>query len=195
MTTTIIAIIIVVIILLYYFYPRHENYVVEGINYGVSTKYSNGDDAAEALHYLNMSNIKLMRHLRNKYKKTTKMNDIQYLLNNYNPEVIFEHIPKGTVNTSFVVEKGKKVGYCLREKKSGKDLIHDRHTLMFVNLHELSHMYNQGWGHERDFWQSFKFILQEAKEIGIHEPKNYMNNPIVYCGLRVAYNPYFDENL
>lgn len=190
--------IIVVIIILIYLWRRYsyESYTINGIGYKVSNKYQNPEEAAAVLDYLNRNNIELLRHLRLKYKNDDLMSKkVQFLLDNYNPEVIFEHIPIGTKNTSFVVDKGESVGFCLREKISGKDLLHDKHTLMFVNLHELSHMYNITWGHERDFWQAFKFILKEAKEAGIHDPVNYSLSPIKYCGLAVKYNPYFDNNM
>lgn len=189
------TLIIVCIILILYYYNSYESYTINGIHYKVSNRYENPEEAAQILDYLNRNNIELLRHLRLKYKSGVMNNNVQFLLDNYNPEVIFEHIPIGTKNTSFVVDKGSSVGFCLREKVSGKDILHDKHTLMFVNLHELTHMYNKTWGHERDFWKSFKFILQEAKEAGIHEPKNYSLTPIMYCGLNVKYNPYFDSAL
>ena len=65
-------------------------------------------------------------------------------------------------------------------------------TLMFVVLHELTHMMNNKWDHHLDFWLLFKFLLTNAADIGIYSPVNYKIYPINYCGLDLYYNPYFD---
>lgn len=187
--------IIILIILYIYWSSKYEKYTINGINYKVLANFEDKEAAAKVLDQLNSSNIKLMAHLKKKYKNTNMMSSVDFLLKNYNPEVIFEHLPNGINNTSYVVDKGTSIVYCLREKESGKNKIHDLHTLMFVNLHELSHIFNKGWGHEKDFWRSFKFILTEAQEIGIHDPINYTAEPMVYCGLPVKYNPFYDKTL
>ncbi len=191
----VIGLIIIYILIYLHWLSKYEKYTINGIKYKVLNEYEDKEKAAKILDYLNSSNIKLMAHLKKKYKNTDMMESIEFLLKNYNPDVIFEHLPKGIDNTSYVVDKGTSIVYCLREKESGKNKIHDLHTLMFVNLHELSHIYNKGWGHKRDFWSSFKFILTEAQEIGIHSPINYSAEPMVYCGLPVKYNPYYDKSL
>ena len=115
------------------------------------------------------------------------------ILRNFNPEVLYENEPSGRDGTSYTLEKGNKLVMCLRDKATGK--IHDHHTLMFVALHELAHMGNGTYGHGVDFWRTFKVVLTEARAAGIHDPVNYALRPIVYCGLRVDYNPYFDPAL
>ena len=42
---------------------------------------------------------------------------------------------------------------------------------MFVTIHELAHVMTKSIGHKTEFWDNFKFLLQEAKDSGIHEPK------------------------
>jgi len=68
---------------------------------------------------------------------------------------------------------------------------------MFVVVHELAHMMNDLWGHseQSNFWYLFKFLLLNAVEIDIYKPVNYAVKPIVYCGLKLTYNPLFDNNL
>ena len=44
---------------------------------------------------------------------------------------------------------------------------------MFVTLHELSHIATKTIGHKSEFWENFKFLLQQAKEAGIHNPVDY----------------------
>jgi hypothetical protein len=47
------------------------------------------------------------------------------------------------------------------------------------------------WGHEKDFWVAFKYLLEEAKDAGIYVPIDYTNHPVDYCGLVIKDNPYF----
>lgn len=60
----------------------------------------------------------------------------------------------------------------------------------------MAHIGNyNGWGHKQRFWQVFKFFLQEATASGIYTPRDYEKSPDWYCGLDVAYNPYFDKSV
>jgi hypothetical protein len=47
-------------------------------------------------------------------------------------------------------------------------------------------------GHKQEFWENFKFLLQNAKEAGIYEPIDYKKNPTQYCSMPINDNPYFD---
>ena len=69
----------------------------------------------------------------------------------------------------------------------------DEHTLMFVALHELSHIATKSIGHKTEFWDNFKFLLQNAKESGVHVPEDYKKKPIEYCGMEIKDNPYYDK--
>ena len=69
----------------------------------------------------------------------------------------------------------------------------DEHTLMFVAIHELSHVMTKSIGHKTEFWENFKFLLGCAKESGIHEPEDYKKKPQEYCSMNISDNPYFDS--
>ena len=36
------------------------------------------------------------------------------------------------------------------------------------------------------------FLLQNAKDAGIHSPEDYKRSPKDYCGMKIQDNPYFD---
>lgn len=170
---------------------------VDGRCYNVVEKFTESQHASELLAELNLFCLQMMRHLRQKYlwnyhTNTEARNIVQYLLSNYNPDGIIENAPTGNVNTSYVDDKGKEFGICLREKISGKNKFHDIHDLQFVVLHEMSHMANINYGHESEFWEIFKFLLQEAKDADMHDPVDYSKYPLNYCSLNVTHNPYFD---
>ena len=41
-------------------------------------------------------------------------------------------------------------------------------------------------------WDNFKFLLENAKEAGLHNPVDYKDNPREYCGMTIHDNPYYD---
>lgn len=172
----------------------------DGRCYKVEVKYNEKEYAAKTLADLNVFCIKLLRHLRNKYvfnvqNPGIKTEITKFLLSNYNPDGIIENAPVGSVNTSYVEDKGKVFAICLREKTSGKNKFHKMEELEFVVIHEMAHMANQTLGHETDFWTVFKFLLKEAELAGLHIPVNYEQYPMDYCSLPVDYSPYFDDTL
>ena len=192
-----IALVIVLIILLLYIWNDRDTFVSiiapDGERYSVT-----GNDykkSAEMLAWINSQNIELMRYMRDKYPNSI------YTINlrkRYDPAIVSEHLPTALVpETSFVERKDQHIGFCLRGgyNPNGDSPMTTHSNMMFVNLHELSHVAVNGTGHGRPFWEAFKFILEAAKACGIYQPIDYAIKPIVYCGMNVTYNPYFDESL
>lgn len=114
----------------------------------------------------------------------------QRLVKGFNPTKISETLPTSEL-TAFSENKGEKIAFCLNKKKNGSKLI-DINTLTFVALHELSHVATKSIGHGQEFWQNFKWVLQNAKEAGIYSPIDYKKNPEEYCGMNINDNPYYD---
>jgi len=121
------------------------------------------------------------------------------LSNNYRVDEIYEISPlNSTGATSYTENKGEKLVLCLRKKVPNGENIHEFHdinTLMFVVLHELTHIMNDRWGHKEQYWRMFKFIVLNAVEAGIYIPVDYAKNSKVYCGMDITYNPFFDQHL
>jgi predicted metal-dependent hydrolase len=46
---------------------------------------------------------------------------------------------------------------------------------MFVAIHEMSHTCTKSVGHKSEFWENFKFLLENAKESKIHIPSITQN--------------------
>jgi hypothetical protein len=115
---------------------------------------------------------------------------VKRLVDGFNPKRISETLPTSEL-TAYSENKGEKIAFCLNKTKEGDRLI-DIHTLTFVALHELSHIMTKSIGHKQEFWQNFKFVLENAKEANIYQPVNYKKNPTEYCGMTIDDNPYFD---
>lgn len=193
----------ILLIMLYVRYASKERMMsIDGINYRISMKYDKDSqqEALKKLTHINSMIISLVRHLRNKYIRdnsgTKRQKRWAYnVWNRFDPTSISENVPLSTKNTSWVKNKGEEMSLCLREKKSGSNQLHNIKILEFVALHELSHIAEDNYGHERSFWEAFKFILTEAHNAGLHTPRNYSKTPTRYCGILVDYNPYFDSEL
>jgi hypothetical protein len=110
----------------------------------------------------------------------------------FNPQKIMETLPTSSY-TAYSENKGEKIAFCLSpKKKNGEDVLIDEHTLTFVAIHELSHVCTKSIGHKSEFWENFKFLLENAKQAGLHEPADYNKNPQKYCSMKIQDNPYFD---
>jgi uncharacterized short protein YbdD (DUF466 family) len=126
------------------------------------------------------------------YMKSTHPDDPRTirLVEGFNPKKVSETLPTSEL-TAYSENKGEKVAFCLNTSKDGNKLI-DLNTLTFVALHELSHIMTVSIGHKQEFWQNFKYLLQNAKEAGIYNPVDYKKNPKQYCGMSINDNPYYD---
>lgn len=114
------------------------------------------------------------------------------LVAGFNPKKIMETLPTSTY-TAYSENKGEKIAFCLnKNSKTENDHMIDEHTLTFVAIHELAHIGTKSVGHKTDFWENFKFLLENAKDAGIHDPADYKASPESYCGMKIRDNPYHD---
>jgi hypothetical protein len=109
----------------------------------------------------------------------------------FHPQKVMETLPTSEF-TAYSENKGEKLAFCLNKKRKGEDNMIDEHTLMFVAIHELSHIATKSIGHKTEFWDNFKYLLQNAKEAGLHNPEDYKDKPTEYCGMKIHDNPYYD---
>lgn len=117
--------------------------------------------------------------------------NVQRLIKNYNPTTIKETLPTSEY-TAYSENKGEKLAFCLNKKKSNNDNLIDSNTLIFVAIHELAHIMTEAIGHGEEFWNNFKFLLENAVELQIYKPVDYKKEPENYCGMDITDNPYYD---
>lgn len=192
----IVVVIILVLILLNQNSINRQGFSCNTID-GRCYKFSS-PQTSPILGELNNFNIKLLRHLRDKYIDTGTTNKYaehatKLMLQNYNPDNLIENISKNPDDTSYVTNKGEEMGLCLRDANKN---VHKLEIMKFVNLHEMSHLAMDRTDNEHltDFWACFKWLITEAIQVGYH-PIDFEKNPINYCGMDVSYNPYYDRRL
>jgi hypothetical protein len=161
---------------------------VDGQKYCVRER-SKLKEAANLLATTTQKCKDLVAYVGKKYPNDEK---VKRLVDRFNPSSISETLPTSE-HTAYSENKGEKLAFCLNKKDNGNNnKLIDQNTLMFVALHELSHIMTESTGHKQIFWQNFKFLITEAKEAGLYTPVDYKNKPEPYCGMDITDNPYFD---
>lgn len=117
--------------------------------------------------------------------------NVSRLVTGFNPQKIMETLPTSKF-TAYSENKGEKLAFCLNKKKGDNSDLIDEHTLTFVAIHELAHVMTLSVGHKSEFWSNFKFLLENAKEANIHQPRDYKKEPREYCSMKITDNPYYD---
>lgn len=200
------GIITVLVIIIIYKHQFYKQVIDDGRVWNLSD-YDNDKEAAALMSRANDRMMKLMCHLKKKYNVdligeqpsdklhySLRQTCIDSLLDHYNPDNFYENDPKKIGSeTSYTLSKGSAMYICLRSKDNPEQLV-DINTLMFVLLHESSHIACPSWGHSEEFWSVFKFILSEAVECDIYKVENYQKYPKMYCGLLIDYQPILDKN-
>jgi hypothetical protein len=179
------------------YYVYRENYesfqltcivsTVDGNKYCVRER-ENVEKAADLLAKITVKCKELVTYVGDKYPDKENVKRLQQ---NFNPKKIMETLPTSSY-TAYSENKGEKVAFCLNKDKQDNDHLIDESTLTFVAIHELSHVMTKSIGHKSEFWSNFKFLLECAKEAGIHSPVDYKKEPQQYCGMKIHDNPYYD---
>ena len=125
--------------------------------------------------------------------KTTLREDIERLKKNFNPDAFSETTPDAKY-TSYSVNKGEKIVFCLRDKKEGEKLVKEN-IMTFVSIHELAHLMTKSIGHEPDFWANFKLLLKVSIDNGLYKNIDFNSTPKPYCGINITDTPLKKDEL
>lgn len=201
-----ILILIGIIVIIYLIAKKNDKFSIEntteiisqvdGMKYRIHKQHTTRQLAADTLATINEKIIDILRMLRRKYpnEHNARGQAVKLLLLRYNPDNLIEnspHDPNG--DTAYSLDKGETIALCLREVDSND--IHNMNILMFVALHEMAHVAINVLDHPLEFWSTFKFLLEEAELANIYTSSNYGINPQYYCGLKVNYNPRYDDTI
>jgi predicted metal-dependent hydrolase len=109
-------------------------------------------------------------------------------LNKRIQNVVIMESSMNSVYTSYCVNKGEQIVFCVRSKMIGpkNNRIHDLNLMMYVALHEISHVACPEKNHTPLFKKIFHFICEEAIELGIYKKIDFYNIPHEYCGMTIT---------
>mgnify|MGYP006135240197 CR=1 FL=1 len=188
---------ILIVITIFYTYLESKAMEVSYVKSTFDNKeylVRNTDDKEEAARLLSELNNRLKQVIE-KVKKEgeegkcsdKRQKDIKRLCKNYKEENISESSP-GNKYTSYSINKGEKIVFCLRSKDEEQKLI-DINTIVFVAIHELAHLMTKEIGHTPEFWDNMKYLLEQGIMIGVYIKKDYSINPVDYCGMTITGSP------
>lgn len=143
-------------------------------------------DAADMLAKLRKRMDILVLHLYENKNKTYKdyKKYIKQLKRRLKSSEIAES-SEDSVYTSYSVNKGEEVVFCLRSKKV-KNKMHDINLMMYVVLHELAHVATPEYGHTALFKKNFAFLTNTAIDLNIYTKIEFTEKPKEYCGLTIT---------
>ena len=98
--------------------------------------------------------------------------------------IIFRESTSDSKFTSYSINKGEEIVFCLRSKIDNK--LHDVNELMYVAIHEIAHVGCPEIGHTPLFKRINKDLLNYGIECGVYKYKNYNLYPEDYCGIELS---------
>jgi hydroxylamine reductase (hybrid-cluster protein) len=147
-------------------------------------------NSANTLAEINARVERLIDYLTTHYQNDQSKNYfIQKLRENYHYSILSE-AEVDPRYTTYTVDK-EDMHICLRTRDNN-EIIYDINTLMYVLLHELSHLCNYNrdgtaiLGHGEEFIMIFRFLVREAVNIGIYNYVDYTKTPQSYCGIVIS---------
>lgn len=191
---------IALIVIVYFNVGHHEMvYVKDDIDnssYMVRNK-KDKKQAANLLGRVKANIIALTNYMSNKmdnpkFAKNAKYKEFKpYIdqLKNKIKGVVIRESSENTVYTSYTINKGEQIIFCIRSKAISNVLtsnnIHDINIIMYVALHEMSHVACPEYHHTPLFKKIFKFICEEGIEMGIYKKIDFKATPREYCGMMI----------
>lgn len=176
------VILFILILILFYLIYKPGTFIkstIDDKDYFVSETNDN-QEIADTLALIRQNINKLSYHLQNKDNKEFQpyIDELVKRLNNI-------EISENTKNiyTSYTINK-KELVFCVKSKETGK--IHDMNLLMYVVIHELSHIACPEYGHGELFKKIFKYLLNESENINIYHHINFSLHHKEYCGMNIT---------
>lgn len=142
--------------------------------------------AANLLATVRSNMEKFVALLRKEYPNHS---GIRLMSQKFQPNKILENEENSGL-TTYTLDKGRKMAFCIRERDGSNKLHDDINTIMYVAIHELVHLMESHHNpdHKGDFMNKWRFILEIARNKGFWKYHDYVANPIRYCGISINYN-------
>lgn len=184
-----IFLLLLTIVVIYIKYQNHDvTYVKSDIDgeYYLVRDLDDKQQASNLLARIKKSIIMLTNHLYSN-KDTKYIEYQQYIVQlHYRiKNVVVIESSEDSVYTSYSINKGEQIVFCLRSRRI-KNQIHKFNLLMYVVLHEMSHVACPEYGHTPLFKRIFAFITGVSIEIGLYQKIDFANGPTEYCGLIIT---------
>jgi predicted metal-dependent hydrolase len=148
--------------------------------------YDNKDEAANLLATIKKLINEFTSYLHENKKEFPYYEQYIDRLYKHSKKTILSESSPDSKYTSYTINKGDEMVLCIRDKENS-ELI-DLNVIIYVVIHELSHIACPQIGHTKLFKEIFPFFLKIAIKIGIYKFVDYESNPIRYCGMTINEN-------
>ena len=145
-------------------------------------------DAANTLARIMMTLNKLVNLIISHYKLGYNLtNDdhkfIKYIetIKKRLPDVKISENPTNSKFTSYSINKGEELVFCIRNKINKK--IHNINELLYVAIHEIAHIGRPEIGHTELFRRINVYLLSKAVCYGLYKYIDYSYVNMDYCGM------------
>lgn len=157
-------------------------------NYYLVRNVSDKVEASNTLAKIRQNIILLSDELYKHRQNETNIKYSEYITRLYtkSKNIIIIESEKDSIYTSYSVNKGEQIVFCLR-KRTLQENLHDINLMMYVVLHEISHVACPIYdNHGPLFREIFSFLTTKAIELNIYKKIDFKNNNINYCGLLIT---------
>jgi len=189
MRLIILLLILIIGISIFYWYNfRSMTFLKSPIdnNYYMVRDLSDKYTAIIMLSTIKLNIIRLNNYLiDNKDNKYKEYKPYIEQLNNKIQSVTIAESRESSSSTSYSVNKGDELVFCLRSKKEWNKF-HNFNTIMYVALHEISHIACPEYGHGPLFKKIFAFMTEVAIELNIYVHVDFNKLPEEYCGIYIT---------
>jgi len=179
----------ILLVLLYLYVMRNEVSYVSADNGKVYQVQDlpQKDNASNLLSILHDRMNKFVNYLSKNANKYSKFSKYIKTLHERTQKVILSENSPNNNYTTYTVDKGEQIVFCLRSKNTLE--LHDINLLTFVLIHELAHIACPEKHHTPLFVTIFTFFLTIAMELGLYNYQNYKLQPVIYCGMELNDTP------
>ena len=203
--------VIIVLIVIFYMYFESQSYDVLPVKSTIDNQeyivrnLPDKEEASNLLATIRAKMIELVNYLDKIDSKELEIylreNDsvedvqksIKLLKKRFQPDNLSESTPNDKY-TSYSVNKGEKLVFCLRARNNNETLV-EPNIMIFVALHELSHIMTKSVGHTEEFWNNFRILLRVAIRQKIYHNLDFNNNPQDYCGTKITDTPLSKDDI
>ena len=178
-------------IVIYFGYAYNDmTYVKSDIdgNYYLVQDVQDKQQAANTLARIKQNILKLSEYLYQHKNDPQNKEYVKYIerLYTHAPSIVIIENKYDSVYTSYSINKGQQIVFCLRSRKY-KSGLHNINLMMYVVLHEISHVACPIYdNHGPLFKKIFAFIAKNGVDIGIYKKIDFGVNAEEYCGLMIT---------
>jgi hypothetical protein len=174
----IFILIIIILLIIHNLFNKYTRVTgVCGITYKVLNS-SIKQKVANKFCELGNETVKLQKYLKKYFPNDPRTKRI---LNRFHGNSMVEN-PKET----YTLFKGYSINMCMQKNDTE---LYPNNLLMFVLLHELTHILNAGFNHTKSYWTDNVWLMKCASNCGIYTNVNYQRYPVNYCGIVINKHP------